>query len=95
MLYELEHEELARTCEQCLKQGGVIYCSFQLHDPSQRERNLAFFQLARGEPFCLESTELSRIACPDPLSEDYGLGKDAVSDEVHIYKLTRVKPRGQ
>jgi hypothetical protein len=89
LLYELEHDELVTVCHQTLRPGGQVYVSFQLHDPCQRERNLAFFDVAGRAPYNFTHREVLRSACRDPLSEDYGLGDNEVSDEVHVYLLER------
>ena len=47
--------------------------------------------MAKAPPYHFACEEILREACRDPLSADYGLGDDPVSDEVHIYSLTRAR----
>jgi len=89
LLYELDHEELLSTCQQCLRENGQVYVSFQLHDASQARRNLAFFDMASCPPYHFKHRQVLCVACPDPLSEDYGLGENEISDYVHIYIMER------
>jgi len=83
LLYELEHEELAQACHDCIKPGGRVYVSFQLHDSQASKRNMAFFHVCASEPYnfrykevCLSSHFFIQIGiclihsfhCADPSS---------------------------
>eukprot|EP00658_Telonema_sp_P-2_P018939 TRINITY_DN17416_c0_g1_i2.p1 TRINITY_DN17416_c0_g1~~TRINITY_DN17416_c0_g1_i2.p1 ORF type:complete len:321 (-),score=76.09 TRINITY_DN17416_c0_g1_i2:181-1143(-) len=87
LLYELEHTSLLQSCAACLHPEGTVWVSFQLHDPVVAHRYLEFFDIAQAPPWNLHVRQVDQIPALDPLSQDYALGPDAVSDEVHVYTM--------
>ena len=89
LLYELEHQLLLHSCCSCLAPTGVAWVSFQLHDATvaQAAMQMEFFEAAKAAPWNLCVEKVLCVDVLDPLSADYGLGEDPVSDQVHVYKM--------
>lgn len=70
-----QHNNMLKTCRECLKPDGKIYCIFSHHRPWLEHADMNILELARGEPYGFNVQEHSMTRMPvmfenDPGSED-------------------------
>jgi len=82
-----QHTALLNTCQQCLKDDGLILVAFSHHRPKWAERDMNFFTEAAQDPFKFQVKKLFSLKLQPMFEEDFG--PEDVRATVHFYQLSR------